>query len=155
MPKIVNFGEFLKTWILRSNSVTRQVIFNRTKNGEKCQNWKSQMRHFEQISNTVLSHQLMYPKLKSSVSEKYKLYPWFQRCIESYSRMYLSFWGKSLAISMEFSSGNMEKKLADDVVDYSESSVEFSIWNRTWRSASRCIVSRGTFGDNSISNNIL
>ena len=67
----------------------------------------------------------------------------------------LSFWEKSLAISLEFSSGNMEKKLADDVVDYSESSVEFSIWNRTWRSASRCIVSRGTFGDNSISNNIL
>ena len=26
------FGEFLKTWSLRSNSVTRQVSFNRTKN---------------------------------------------------------------------------------------------------------------------------
>ena len=31
MPKIVNFGEFFKTFNLRSNSVTRQVTFNRTK----------------------------------------------------------------------------------------------------------------------------
>ena len=28
MPKMVNFGEFLKTWSLRSNSVTRYVNFN-------------------------------------------------------------------------------------------------------------------------------
>ena len=33
-------GEFLKTWSFRSNSVTRQVSFNRTKNGGKCQNSK-------------------------------------------------------------------------------------------------------------------
>ena len=32
------FGEFLKTWSLRSNSVTRQVRFNRTKIGKKGQN---------------------------------------------------------------------------------------------------------------------
>ena len=38
MPKIVNFDEFLKTWNLWSNSVTRQVRFNRTKIGKKCQN---------------------------------------------------------------------------------------------------------------------
>ena len=38
MPKMVHFGEFFKTWSLRSNSVTRQVSFNRTKSGEKCQN---------------------------------------------------------------------------------------------------------------------
>ena len=37
MPKNAQFGEFLNTWSLRSNSVTRQVNFNRTKNG---QNWK-------------------------------------------------------------------------------------------------------------------
>ena len=35
IPKTVNFGEFLKTWCLRSNSVTRQVSFNRTKIGGK------------------------------------------------------------------------------------------------------------------------
>ena len=45
--KMVHFGEFLKTWSLRSNSVTRQVSFNRTKIGGKCQNWKIKMRHFE------------------------------------------------------------------------------------------------------------
>ena len=28
---MVHFGEFLKTWSLRSNSVTRQVSFNNTK----------------------------------------------------------------------------------------------------------------------------
>ena len=35
---MVHFGEFLKTWSLRSNRVTRQVSFNRTKIGGKCQN---------------------------------------------------------------------------------------------------------------------
>ena len=38
---MVRFGEFLKTWSLRSNSVTRQVNFNRTKIGRKCQNGKT------------------------------------------------------------------------------------------------------------------
>ena len=32
---MVHFDEFLKTWSLRSNSVTRQVSFNKTKIGEK------------------------------------------------------------------------------------------------------------------------
>ena len=41
------FGEFLKNWSLRSNSVTRQVSFNRTIIGGKCQNSKIQMRHLE------------------------------------------------------------------------------------------------------------
>ena len=38
MPKMVHFGEFWKTWSLRSNSVTRHVSFKRTKIGGKCQN---------------------------------------------------------------------------------------------------------------------
>ena len=38
---MVYFGEFLKTWSKRSNSVTRQVNFNRTKIGGKCQNYKN------------------------------------------------------------------------------------------------------------------
>ena len=29
MPKMIHFGQFLKTWSLRSNSVTRRVNFNR------------------------------------------------------------------------------------------------------------------------------
>ena len=43
---MVNFDEFMKTWSLRSNSVTRQVSFNRTKIGGKCQNSKVQMWQF-------------------------------------------------------------------------------------------------------------
>ena len=41
MSKMVQFGEFLETSNLRSNSVTRQVSFNRTKIGGKCQNAKN------------------------------------------------------------------------------------------------------------------
>ena len=41
------FGEFLKTWSFRSNSVTRHVSFNRTKIGGKRQSYKIQMRQFE------------------------------------------------------------------------------------------------------------
>ena len=52
---MVNFGEFLKTLSLRSNSVTRQVNFNRTKIGGKCQNSKIQMRYFEQFSINLRS----------------------------------------------------------------------------------------------------
>ena len=37
MPKMVNFDEFLKTWSLRSDSVTRQVTFLGTKIDVKCQ----------------------------------------------------------------------------------------------------------------------
>ena len=50
---MVNFGEFLKIWSFRSNSVTRQINFKRTKNGEKCQNWKTQMRHIGWFLNTL------------------------------------------------------------------------------------------------------
>ena len=39
---------------LQSNSVTRQITFNRTKIGGKCQNSKIQMRHFGWFSNTVM-----------------------------------------------------------------------------------------------------
>ena len=53
MPKMVQFGEFLKTQSLRSNRVTRQVSFNRSKIGGKCQNWKIQIRHSRWFSNTV------------------------------------------------------------------------------------------------------
>ena len=38
---MVHFGEFFKHWSLRSNSVTRQVNFHRTKIGTKCQNWNT------------------------------------------------------------------------------------------------------------------
>ena len=53
MPKIVNFGECLKTWSWRTNNVVRQVNFNRTKIGGKRQSSKIQMRHFEEFPNNV------------------------------------------------------------------------------------------------------
>ena len=56
---MVHFGEFLKTWSLRSNSVTRQVNSNRTKIGGKCQNSKIQMRHFEYFSNNVYNIKIL------------------------------------------------------------------------------------------------
>ena len=40
MPKMVHFGEFLKTWSLRSKSVTRQASFYKSKIGGKCQKSK-------------------------------------------------------------------------------------------------------------------
>ena len=39
-------ASFWKTWSLRSNSVTRQVTFNRTKIGGKCQNVKNSNKTF-------------------------------------------------------------------------------------------------------------
>ena len=50
---MVHFGEFLKTWSLQSNSVTRQVSFIRTKIGGKCQNAKIQI-------NILINFQSMY-----------------------------------------------------------------------------------------------
>ena len=45
MPKMqmVNFGEFLKTWSIWSNSDTRQANFNWTKIGGKCQYFVSEI----------------------------------------------------------------------------------------------------------------
>ena len=47
---------------MRSKSVTRQVTFNRTKIGGKCQNSKIQMRHFGWFSNTVNTSSITYMK---------------------------------------------------------------------------------------------
>ena len=43
------FGKFLKNWSLRSNSVTRQVSFNRTKIVGKCQNIKNSNATFREL----------------------------------------------------------------------------------------------------------
>ena len=50
MPKMVHFGEFLKTSSLRSNSVTRQVSFYRTK-----KNWWK-MPKFKKFKCDILSN---------------------------------------------------------------------------------------------------
>ena len=45
---------------MRSNRVTRQISFNRTKIGGKCQNSKIQMWLFEEFSNNVLLQKIGY-----------------------------------------------------------------------------------------------
>ena len=101
--KMVHFGEFLKTWSLRSNSVTRLVSFNRTKIGGKCQNSKIQMRHFEWFLNNVtwVSHDwvmilvqvpkkwsrfFFHGKMKNSFEDRF-----FIKCC----RMILDMWMKA------------------------------------------------------------
>ena len=61
------FGEFVKNWSLRSNSVTRQVNFNWEKIGGKYQNSKIQMRQFWLFSKTF------GPKIQISTWEKFEL----------------------------------------------------------------------------------
>ena len=62
MPKIVYFGEFLKTWSLRSNSVTGQINFNRTKIGEKFQNAKNSNATFWVIFEQCADEYINVPK---------------------------------------------------------------------------------------------
>ena len=51
--KNCQFGEFFEKWSLLSNRVTRQISFDRSNIGGKCQNSKVEMRHFEGFSNNV------------------------------------------------------------------------------------------------------
>ena len=77
---MVHFGKFLKTWNFRSNSVTRQVILNGTKIGEKCQNWKIENVTFwvifkhcgpEWFSNTDFSEALEGQELLEAMEPEY------------------------------------------------------------------------------------
>ena len=57
MPKMINFGEFLKTQSLRSNSVTRHVNFNRTKIGGKYQTLKCNiLSDFQRLWDARFAH---------------------------------------------------------------------------------------------------
>ena len=57
MPKMVNFGDFLKTRSLRSNSVTRKVTFNGTKNVAFEKSPKSPKSAFLGLFNELLATQ--------------------------------------------------------------------------------------------------
>ena len=50
---MIHLGDFFETYSFGINSVTRQVNFDRTKIGGKCQIRKIQMRHFESFSNSA------------------------------------------------------------------------------------------------------
>ena len=64
MPKN---GPFIKTWRLRSNSVTRHVSFDKTEIGWKCQNWKikSEFRVAGRLPKTDLRRRLFWLFLPS------------------------------------------------------------------------------------------
>ena len=59
---MVHFGEFFKTWSLRSNSVTREISFNRTKIGAKCQNSKNSNATFWVIFKQCGPGLLSFPR---------------------------------------------------------------------------------------------
>ena len=83
---MVHFCEFLKTWSCRSNSVTRQVSFNRKKIGGNCQNSKIQMRHFGWFSNTVYYRPVHGNGKKRNES-------WYVPCITRLLPFFTIFWG--------------------------------------------------------------
>ena len=67
---MVNFGEFLKTRSLRSNSVTRQVSFKMTKIGGKCK--------IQQFKCDILSNfQTMGVRYKIGTLDFYEYYQIF------------------------------------------------------------------------------
>ena len=81
----------LKTKSLRSNSVTRKVIFHRSKIGGKCQNWTIEMRHFGWfcLIQNLLGHPLKCMQLSSNrksskmfqFAKKLWKKKWFSTCI--------------------------------------------------------------------------
>ena len=82
MPKKVHFGEFLIALSWRSNSVTRQVSFNRTKIGGKCQNsnatfWVCNFQTMEKIlsGKTLVGQRNGNDKLKGVFCSVHVLLP--------------------------------------------------------------------------------
>ena len=99
---MVHFGEFLKTWSLRSNSVTRHVSFKRTKNGGKWQNSKLQNATFWVIfkqcvylkhwcGNDVLLQKCSWWKIVRETSRQMLQngLNWMSRLLPSYSEILL------------------------------------------------------------------
>ena len=82
MPKLVHFGEFLKIWRLRSNSVTRQINFNRTKIGGKCQNSNASIK----IGAMYQNKSLKPPKIAN------KAFPHCLKITQNVAFEFLTFW---------------------------------------------------------------
>ena len=71
---MVNFGEFLKIWSLRSNSVTRQVSFNRTKIGGKYQNSNATFWViFKQCASVKTKSQSIWDIFEATFRKKIKI----------------------------------------------------------------------------------
>ena len=93
MPKMIHFGEFLKTWSLLSNSVIRQVTFNKTKIGGKGQNWQNSNATFivifklcalwicEKVRKKLIFALKEHKSTFWSANYTFR-YIWFRNCIE-------------------------------------------------------------------------
>ena len=99
MPKMVHFGKFLKTWSLRSNSFTRQVSFNMTKIGGKCQNSNVTLWVIFKCKNLVyLPHQKVINECLVLQPEIFHFFFSFHNCRNSQAKQqqqksYLSTFG--------------------------------------------------------------
>ena len=96
MPKMVNFGDFLKTWSLWSNSVTRQITFNWTKIDGKCQNSNIQMRHLGWFSNIVHPADLFENQIFLIFDETFC---WFSNTVKLSDAIWTIFWKFSPFVS--------------------------------------------------------
>ena len=94
MPKMVHLGEFLIIWSLRSNSVTRQFSFNRTKNWWKMPKLKNSNTTFRVIFKQCENRKGWWSCLR-------KLF--FSITFFSFSHC-SSFWDAAFCLSEHFSS---------------------------------------------------
>ena len=78
MPKVVNFGDILKTWSFGSNSVTRQVNFEWAKVNKKCQKWSILASFWkpEALGQTVLPDRSSLIEQKLVEKAKIEKFKW-------------------------------------------------------------------------------
>ena len=125
---MVHFGEFLKTWSLRSNSVTTQVSFSRTKIGGKCQNWTIQMRHFEWFSNTVSSLRPPSLTFRGSFGKAHlpnsAIFKVFAECLEQKTSSNLFSAAEAPEDAQDLQVKNLKSQIASLQLDLSQKSTE-------------------------------
>ena len=97
---MVHFGEFLKTWSLRSNSVTRQINFNRTKIGGNAKIekfkwdkfgwfciWSKELRVFAHFGQILISVSAQFHYSSEEI-----IWWWRQKSLDSIYSVCKSLW---------------------------------------------------------------
>ena len=110
-PKMVHFNEFLKTWSLRSNSVTREVPINRTKIDRKCQNGKNSNETFWVICKHCVSIEMNGIFYHAFMNFKKRRWQSFPYCVP-YSSIVFENFPKYLIWVTAFSPIFVQSKLA-------------------------------------------
>ena len=141
MPKMFHFGEFLKTWSLRSNSVTRQVSFNRTKIGGKCQNAKNSNATFwmifkqcEQVNTYILWLVVLQMRLFKWFSNSVWFHIWinsrvrgtFENCFRTYEKQ-----------KMSKQQNNIQ---GENVKERKNAWMEFLTWLTVFENHQKCLI---------------